>query len=170
MISDTDAGQFDPKATPSLVTLDAARLHLSSTQEIFSKLQENLRKDRELSSAQSDQLTSIQRRLTSLSQTTSSLADIKSILEITVSLILNIKQNIMSLCRSFYAVSVTIDALMNSVAPAFIPEIQNPSQYKIGEHILAMWQASILYQAALTLLGQFSATGTVVYMVSFHSQ
>lgn len=158
--------QMDGSNFQGLVTLHAAKLHLWSTQDTFSKAQENFQKARELYSAQEDQVTKIQGRLASLSQSVANLADIKVVLEICISLIANMKQTIMSMCQNLNAISATIDALRKYVVPSWLSDIEKgPSAYNIGAYTLNMWQSAVLYQAAITMLANFSISSSIAAMV-----
>jgi hypothetical protein len=165
---DVTIAKTNAKSAQAQAVLESAKNRLTTTQQHLKDTQElYLQASKELLEQQ-NKLTEIQGEVTRLGETKLGLVEIKKVLIHCIELMVQLKQQIMNLCRFFAAVSGSIEAVVNYTVTPFIESINSATggdgSRKVGNYTLTDLTRSIIYQAAISVRAYFSVFGDIATM------
>ncbi|KAH7174207.1 uncharacterized protein B0J16DRAFT_417757 [Fusarium flagelliforme] len=152
--------------------LEASRNRLTTTTKMLTATRENYSKSVDMLSQQQNKLADIQATLANLTTSSISLTEIKRTLFESIKLIIELKNQVITLIRFFMAIRSVLDICMGFCVEPFLETIKaitsgddDPNQaFRVGSYRLIDLQRSQVFSAALTLRSYFTVFGDIAKM------
>ncbi|KAI1171833.1 hypothetical protein F4777DRAFT_593418 [Nemania sp. FL0916] len=155
------------KSAQAQAVLESAKNRLTTTQQHLMGTQELYLQSSKQLVEQQNKLGEIHAEITKLGQDQLGLEETKRILIRCIELMVQLKQQIMNLCRFFSAVSHAIEAVTEYTVTPFLSQIEASVDYngrRVGNYTLTNLTCSFIYQAAITIRAYFSVFGDIASM------
>ncbi|GAB1312821.1 hypothetical protein MFIFM68171_03031 [Madurella fahalii] len=153
------------KTAQAQAVLEAAKNRMATTQVNLKATQELYLQSSQQLLDQQTKLAEIRGEVTRLSQTQLGLEEIKKVPIECIKLIVQLKQQIMNLCRFFAALNSSIEAVAKYTAASFIEQIKGGDGGKrVGNYTLTDLTRTLIYRNVITIRAYFGVFGDIATM------